>query len=933
MSPGSPQQYAAKWRRSTLNESAAYFDHFNELCELVGHSKPSDADLGNESFGFQRYVATEEGRRGFADAWLRGRFGIEYKSKGEDLDAAYRQLLNYRDNLYNPPLLIVSDFEKFEIHTNFNDTVSEVYSLNLDHIAEPSLRVERLTANGRTQRTQWSGLEVLQFCFFEPDRLRPGQTTEDLTEEAAVRFEQIAKELQSWMPNEDRAIARFLSRLIFCMFASDIGALPRGIVTQIAEQTPAMPQDAFSNALADLFRAMSTGGTSGFHQIHHFDGGLFEGEFEPVHTDGMIRGEILRADQLDWAQIEPAVFGTLFERIFNPDRRAQFGRHYTSREDIELLVEPVVMQPLRREWGELKSSLTSDTVGVEERLQAFLDRLAQVKVLDPACGSGNFLYVSLAMLKELEREVRAFGAELDVFEIDPRVHPRQLYGIEIDPYAHELASIVAWIGHLQWKHQNGIPFETENPILEPLENIELKNAVMEDPKGRGPVEPEWPTVDCIVGNPPFLGGKRLRTELGDRYVDRLFNLWEGRVRRESDLCCYWFEKARAQIESGNAIRAGLLGTQAIRGGANRNALNRIKESGDIFFAESDREWVLEGAAVQISVVAFDNGTEQERILDGEAVQQINTNLTGTVVDVTKAKRLKENLNICFMGDTKGGPFDIDSATAERMLEQPNPHGRPNTDVLVPWINGEDITRQPRNMWIIDFGVGMSEEDAAKYEVPFEYVKKHVKPARAQNKRAVYRDRWWLHVEPRSGMRAALAPLARFAVTVSVSKHRLFRWVEPGVLPDHALLVFARGDDLFFGILHSRAHEVWALGTGTQLREKTSGFRYTPTTTFETFPFPDPTDTQKTTIADAARELNELRENWLNPPEDSVGPSDLKRRTLTNLYNRRPTWLDNAHRKLDKAVFAAYGWAEEPHELPDVEILRRLLEMNLEREAV
>jgi type II restriction/modification system DNA methylase subunit YeeA len=389
------------------------------------------------------------------------------------------------------------------------------------------------------------------------------------------------------------------------------------------------------------------------------------------------------------------------------------------------------------------------------------------------------------------------------------------------------------------------------------------------------------------------------------------------------------------VEDGKAKRVGLLATQGIRGGANRRVLERIKESGDIFLAYSDREWVLEGAAVHVSIIGFDDGSETNRILDGKPVASINANLTvGT--DLTQARRLKENTGVAFMGDTKGGSFDISQSLASEMLKAANPHGKANTDVVKPWINGLDITRRPRHMWIIDFGTKMSLEEACLYEGPFEYINTHVKTERLRQnekgefvvKRLAYRTRWWLHMEPRPEMRLALKDLRRFIVTLCVSKHRLFVWVPGEVLPDHALIAIARDDDYTFGVLHSRIHEIWARSTGTQLREVESGFRYTPTTTFETFPFPKPTQEYKEAIAAVAKNLDTLRQAWLNP--SGLPEKDLKDRTLTNLYNKPPTWLVNVHKQLDEAVLDAYGWGND---ISDEDLISKLLGLNFERESV
>lgn len=545
-------------------------------------------------------------------------------------------------------------------------------------------------------------------------------------------------------------------------------------------------------------------------------------------------------------------------------------------------------------------------------------------------------------MKGIEKELIAFATLHGIEGIVPRVHPRQLLGIETSGYARDLASIVIWIGYLQWKHRNVMALDDEEPILQPLDQVRFMDAILDRTEPDNPREPEWPQVDVIVGNPPFLGGKLLRRELGDGYVDRLFEVWQGRVARESDLCCYWFEKGRSAIEEGRAKRVGLLATQAIRGGANRRVLQRIKETGDIFYAQADRKWIQDGVAVRVSMVGFDDGSETRRLLNeskddspehgltnATPVEGINANLTHQT-DVTRARRLKENLGISFMGDTKVGPFEIPEPLARQFLAKPNPHGRPNSDVVRPWVNGLDITRRPRHMWIIDFAPEMSEKDAALYEEPFEHIKKHVKPMR---KKATSVDRtrypWWIHGRPRPDMRNALRGLRRYAATARVTKYRLFVWVPAEALCDSAAIAFARDDDYFFGVLHSRLHEVWALEQGTQLESRP---RYTPTTCFETFPLPDPSPQQKEAIARAAKELDSLREGWLNPaPVDGLELSqkELKKRTLTNLYNQRPTWLLNAHAALDAAVFAAYGW---DHDIGDAEILARVLKLNLERKA-
>jgi Glycosyl hydrolase family 26 len=885
-----PGEFVAKWRASQLKESAAYASHFDDLCRLVGHETPLEADPSGDSFAFQRKVATESGRPGFADVWYRGHFGVEYKGKGtRDLGPAFQQLLRYRSNLETPPLLIACNFDTIEIRTDFTGFVSRTYRILLDDLltGDP-LEGSRLTA-----------MQVLHACFYDPVQLRPDQTPEALTKEAATVFGKIAESLRKQWGHSDDAVARYLIRILFCMFASDVGLLPRGIVTEVINANLSTAKE-FADDLGDLFAKMSSGGKFWGHQIPFFDGGLFS-DGEALEIDGGNLYELRKADQLDWSGVEPSIFGTLFERILNPEKRSQLGAHYTSRADIDTLVEPVLMWPLQREWAQLQKECepltSSDKAGpkakatreqLRSKLDAFLGRLAEIRVLDPACGSGNFLYASLAWLKDLEKQVLSYGADWNVSDLQPRVHPRQLYGIEIDAYAHELASIVVWIGYLQWKYRNGIPFTTEIPILEPLSNIHQMDAILACDASGQPIEPEWPEADVIVGNPPFLGGNRIRRELGDEKVETLFKLYKGRVRPFADLCCYWFAKAEALVAKHPETRVGLLATQAIRGGANREVIESIAGSGRIFLAESDREWVLEGATVRVSMIAFDGGHESRCVLNEQPVEGINANLTSQT-DLTAAVRLVENSGVCFMGPSAKAPFDIPEALARRFLAAPpNVNGRPNSDVVRPVASGIDLVGSDRRMWTIDFGL-LSLEDAARFELPFEYVKTHVLPVREALRRRDYGDSWWRYARPRVEMRRALSGLPRYLATPEVSKHRVMVWVDANVLGNQQTLVFARRDDYFFGIMQSRPHELWARATGTQLRDAESGFRYTPTTCFEKFPLPWPpgqepvVSPEHVAISEAARELNELRERWLNP-EGMGGEAELKKRTLTNLYN-------------------------------------------------
>ncbi len=834
--------------------------------------------------------------------------------------------------------------ETIEIHTNFTNTVEEIHRIELADLSSPD----------QIQKLKW--------LFSQPERLKPGQTKTALTEKAAKRFADLAEVLEN-RGAEPRAVAHFLDRMLFCFFAQHADLLPSGVVERVLRSGLKHPEQA-NHMLRLLFGAMQKGGPFGADVIEWFNGGLFDSdEVIPLEREDI--GHLLSVASMDWSAIEPSIFGTLFERGLDPEKRDQIGAHYTDAESIMRIVEPVVIEPLRAVWAQTKEGiqaalLSSDTGrdqaartraynAAQKEFDSFLFRLKEFCVLDPACGSGNFLYLALQALKDLEHETTL---DAEAMGLKPpltgtHVGVQCVRGIERNPYAAELARVTVWIGEIQWMLRHGMP-PTKNPILKSLERIECRDAVLD--KG---ASAEWPRANVIVGNPPFLGDKKMRGALGAPYVAALRSSYKGRVPGGADFVTYWFEQARSQIEKNEAELAGLVATNSIRGGASRKVLDRIVTTTNIFEAWADREWINDGAAVRVSIVCF--GNREPGKLDGKPVSGINADLTVAGLDLTKAQSLVENDAACFYATVKAGPFDVDGLTARRWLKAPNPNRKSNKDVVKPWANAMDVTRRPADKWVVDFGVDMSMAQAALYEEPFEHVRRHVKPARDKTRRDKYRKVWWLFAEPIPGMRSALRPLNRYIATPAVAKHRLFVWMHKSVVPDHALVVVAREDDEAFGILHSRFHQLWALRLGTSLEDRP---RYTPTTTFETFPFPKglepnlrPTEYSNAharAISSAVRKLCELRDGWLNPPEwvqrvATDGPdypeecipnpgrqADLRMRTLTNLYNQRPTWLVTAHEELDLAVAHAYGWDDYSPEMSDEEILSRLLRLNLTR---
>jgi hypothetical protein len=545
--PLSLAEFVTRWKASALTERAAAQSHFIDLCDMLRQPHPAAADQTGDAFTFEKHVSTAEGGKGFADVWKRGHFAWEYKGKDRDLRAAYLQLEKYREDLENPPLLVVCDLERFEVHTNFTGTRPHVYRFTLDD----------LLSNAPTASCALPPLEVLKDTFTDPEQLRPERAAARVTESAAAEFAKLATSLEQ-RGAEPQAVAHFLMRLLFCLFADSIGLLPDHLFRQLIELNRATPAK-FTSKLRQLFAAMSTSGNSfGVHDIHWFNGGLFADDsvFDLTSAD---MSTLRAAAALDWSNVEPAIFGTLFERSLDPGKRSQLGAHYTSKADILLIVEPVVIAPLQARWQAVKAGALALVEAaekqrkgaaynklraqIEEKLYTWLKELSAVRILDPACGSGNFLYLALRRMLDLWREVYLFSAEHGLPTLLPhQVHPSQLYGLETNVYAHELASVVVWIGYLQWLNDNGIGWPTE-PILRKLDNIQHRDAILSHDAEGKPVEPAWPDAEFIIGNPPFLGDRKMRGELGDEYVVTLRSLYEGRVPGGADLVTYWLRLA------------------------------------------------------------------------------------------------------------------------------------------------------------------------------------------------------------------------------------------------------------------------------------------------------------------------------------------------------------------------------------------------------
>lgn len=970
-----PDEFVRKWGPGgsayALNERQGAQPHFMDLCAVLGAPTPDDPD----NYCFEKGVLKLGAKRGFADVWKRGHFAWEYKAPPENphknnapaLDGALKQLTMYALALENPPLLVVSDRLTIRISTHFTGTPTETHEVEITQLTDPK------------------SLDLIRRLLTDPESFRPSVTSREITEEAAAAFANVAERMRE-RGVDHHVVAHFLTQCLFCFFADDVRLLPDRLFANLIGNRVDPPR--LKLGLQDLFEAMKKGGMLGRDDVPYFNGGLFETVEVPDLSDLDVAA-LRTASALRWNEIDVSIFGTLFERGLDSAKRSQLGAHYTDTETIMRLVEPVVRKPLLSAWEStrpvLEAHLTkSKRIGdaayrmAHAVLIEYLQRLQSYRILDPACGSGNFLYLGLRALKDVEHKVNSEAHVLGLDQpVDLVTGPHNVLGIEINEYAAELARVTVWIGELQWRIKHGYSVKT-NPVLEPLNHIECRDALLLSDC----TEASWPVATVVIGNPPFVGDKKMRAELGDAYTDRLRATFEGRVPGAADLVCFWFEKAREAIMDSRLQAAGLVATNSIRQGANREVLAQAGKDCTIFEAWSDEPWVNDGASLNVSLVAFGRSGQQPR-LDGRDVVRIHADLSADEIgsealDLTRAQPLAENADASYFGFCLAGPFVVPAAKARQWLTLPNPTGRSNAEVLKPIFNGVDLRGRPGDRWTIDFGCTMLENEAAQFDEPFRHAVRTILPARKDNKRAG-RAKWWFrHGETRPGLRNAIQGLGRMIVTIETSKHRYFMWLPTSVAPEHKLVVIPREDDVTFGILSSRIHVVWALRKGSTLETRPV---YTTGEVFAKFPFPGgltPRDssskaTEKLSsgaivpgnlsgplaqvaagIADAAKVLNDRRERWLNPNEwtdrlpevvplgmnqspypDRAVPrhgheSDVSKLTMTELYNDPPPWLAMAHQTLDAAVAQAYGWTDYSPNLSDQEILRRLLDLNLSR---
>ena len=947
-----PQQFQQKWGPGGpafhLNEEQGAQSHFLDLCELLGVPKPGSED----GYLFEEKNSVIGGRTGYADVFRRGAFAWENKAPGKNLVAALQQLQTYSLALSNPPILVVCDRLTTRIYTQFNGHPTETHDVLLSELDQPEK------------------LALLRRIWLDPESFRPKKTSRDITEAAAKSFATLAGQLQK-TGHAPQQVSHFLTQCLFCFFAEDVGLLPDRMFEKIIHlkmdrHTPPgemLPSEKLTRGLAKLFEAMRIGDICGTYEVIRFNGGLFQ-SIDVPRLNIMNVTELRNAANMNWSAIDVSIFGTLFERGLDPAKRSQLGAHYTDPATIMRIIEPVLQRPLLQIWEQVRHVIRGLMAKSRKKGDAsyklalgefgnWLNQLKDYRVLDPACGSGNFLFLGLKTLKDIEHKSHLDAVMMGLDrQADLVTGPHNMLGIELNEYAAELARVTVWIGELQWRLTHGYEFKTD-PVLEPLDNIECRDALLEfvpvaphdSPnklplplplplgEGRGEglpapraIEAQWPKASVVIGNPPFLGNKKMRDELGEAYTRVLREVYDATVPGSADLVSYWFDKALKSIRTQGLGAAGLVATQSIRRGSSRAVLDSICQQSRIYEAWSDEPWVNDGAAVRVSLICFGWGGNGV-ILDGAHVSRITADLGGrSGVDLTIARPLPESAGVAFQGPVKVGAFDISGEQARRWLQQPNVNGQSSVVVLKPWANGQDIAKRSSDRWIIDFGATMQERDASEFEAPFAHVRLHVKPMRDAGNRERRRRDWWLHGETVPGLRVEIKPLWRFIATPRVAKHRYFVWLPCQVWPDSRLYVITRQDDVSFGVLSSRIHEVWSLANAS-MHGVGNDPTYNAKSCFETFPFPaglTPADTahQQTevieggalipaglsstpvraelveaaaenkdpstgsgrteekgsgrtagnvrsaaeAIARAAKRLNELREAWLNPPE-------------------------------------------------------------------
>jgi hypothetical protein len=986
--------FIQRWRGADGSELANAQSFTRELCELLGVDvpDPARADTRDNAYVFERRVifanadgSTAEGR---IDCYRRGCFVMENKkfnkaehSKGFTVGmlAAHKQAEQYVRALPvsegRPPFIIVVDVGNvMELYAEFSCSGGNytpfpnpsAHRIRLDDLRHENIR-ERL-------RTLWR----------DPMALDPTRQSAKVTREIAAQLAGIAKSLEAANYGAER-VATFLTRCLFTFFSEDVGLLPKRSFTDLLETLVQSP-DSFVPMVSELWQAMDVGKFSVALRINvlHFNGKLFkQQDVLPLNRDQI--GLLMEAGRKDWSQVEPAIFGTLLERALNPEERHSLGAHFTPRAYVERLVLPTVIEPLREEWSNVQAAALTlasegDVKNAEKLLREFQHRLCTVRVLDPACGSGNFLYVTLEHMKRLEGEVQNQLHDLNVsMSLETEgltVDPHQFLGIELNPRAASIAEMVLWIGYLQWHFKTSGNSQPPQPVLRDFKNIENRDAVLAydsvelllDEHGKpvsrwdgktfkkhpvtgedvpdekaqiaieryiNPRKAEWPEADFVVGNPPFIGNKRMRTALGDGYVEALRGAWAD-VPESADLVMFWWHHAADLTRAGKLKQFGLITTNSLKQAFNRRVLEthlNAKNPLSLVFAIPDHPWVdsAEGAAVRIAMTAAVAGnatgllqvsTREIETGDGEisvdfhrkkgklfADLNIGANVAAAVT--LNSNRLISNRGVIPHGEgmllTKEQAISVGFGKVEDLDKN-----------IRPYRNGRDITQTPRDLLVIDLYPLNIADVLQKFPALYQYMLINVKPVRDQQKDKDLREKWWLHRRNNEDLRKSLFGLDRYIATVQTSKYRCFVFLDHQILPDDKLIAIASNDLCLLGVLSSALHSVWALATGATLEDRPV---YNKSTCFEAFPFPEATEEQKTRIHNLAEQLDahRKRQQAQHPELTLTGMYNVleKLKTGDTLNTKEKaiheqglvSVLKQLHDELDLAVLDAYGWAD------------------------
>lgn len=983
-----------RWAQAAPGERANFQLYLTELCDCLSVERPRPAGTGYEF----EYPVRLIGRDGvettnFLDLYKAGHFVLEAKDHGKDdtngilLKKAYGQARTYAAHVPGelPPYLMVLDVGNvLVVWDRWNGSYG---GFNAGR---------RIALRALHERPEEIGL--LRDIWENPQARNPQKRAAAVTREIAEKLALLAASLERRGHDPEEA-ASFLIRCVFTMFAEDIELIPDEPFRRALEEIGLADPDEFRETIEALWRAMDQGKRFGLKKLLHFDGHFFQNARAlPLTREDL--AILLEAARADWADVEPSIMGTLLVRALDPLERHRLGAQFTPSEYVQRLVKPTVEEPIREHWTQVQAEVfqlldgdgksprkqKADRQAALNRLREFHKWLRELRFLDPACGSGNFLYVTLRLVKQIEAEVlRSIEEVEDHPDVQlEEVGPWQFHGIEIKPWAREITELTLWIGHFQiWRelHSRTQPPE---PILRDTGNLECRDAVLAwdeiwddptrsrpDPTPRiphpvtGELVPdpkftlpylvysgarpaEWPEADFIIGNPPYMGISRQREAFGDGYVEALRAAYDG-VPHTADYVMYWWHVAAAKVASGECIRAGLITTNTITQGQNRVVIARgAAEGARVVWAIADHPWVDEVGAADVRVAMTVTARKPQRAIlvlvddEGDVIRQLqgpalNPDLTmGVNIAEASGTHLLANRGLSSPGFKLHGPgFILEAGEAERLLSE-DPR---RAEVIKKYRHGRDIAQRPRGLFVIDFGL-MEEGQAREFPVLFDIVRTRVKPHRDANRDRSTREKWWRFGRNREEFRPALIGLSRYIATPETAKHRYFVFLDADVAPDNKLICVASADAWVLGVLTSTPHVVWALSAGGRLGVGNDPV-YIKTRCFDPFPFPDPVPHLRASIAATAEALDAHR--W-----KALAQSD--ELTLTRIYSvleslrneeqLTPTEREvhdlaacgvllDLHNELDALVAEVYGW---PWPIEREEILQRLVDLHDLREA-